>query len=352
MLITICPSESRQKMPSESELGFGKYFTDHMFMAKFEKTKGWYEASVMPYAPISLDPAASVLHYGQSIFEGMKAFRHSSGKISLFRPKDNYQRFARGAEAVCLEVPSEELFIQGIKELIKIDERWVPYGENCSLYIRPFLIGTEAFLGVRPSKKYTFMVILSPVGNYYSEGGQPLKIWIENTLVRAAPGGLGAVKAGANYAASLKASVKAKEKGYAQVLWLDSEHSAIEEVGTMNIFFVFKDEIVTPKLNGSILSGITRDSVLQLLALKSMPVVERKITINELLKKIEHHELLEAFGTGTAAVISPIGSFCYKDQEYKVSSEAGEVSQFLKKEIQNIQRGKTLGPAQWVEFIN
>lgn len=320
-------------------------------MAKFEKSKGWYDASIRPYAPILIDPAASVLHYGQSIFEGMKAFKHASGKIALFRPMENYKRFVRGAEAVCLEVPSEEFFINAIKELIKVDQRWVPNSDQCSLYIRPFIFGTESFLGVRPSQHYNFMVILSPVGNYYSEGDRPIKIWIENEFVRAVPGGLGAVKAGANYAASLRASVIAKEKGYAQVLWLDSEHSSIEEVGTMNIFFVFKNEIVTPSLNGSILAGVTRDSVIQLLKLRSLPVVERKITIKELISRIKDGDLIEAFGTGTAAVISPIGSFRYKDTDYDICCEVGELSQSLKNEIRNIQRGKQVGPEAWVDLI-
>jgi branched-chain amino acid aminotransferase len=323
-----------------------------MFVANFEQGKGWHDASIVPYAPISLDPAAAVLHYGQSIFEGMKAFKHSSGKIALFRPKENYNRFVRGAESVCLEVPSEELFLAGIKELIKVDKRWVPTSDQCSLYIRPFIFGTEAFLGVRPSKNYKFMIILSPVGNYYTEGDKPIKIWIEDHFLRAAPGGLGDVKAGANYAASLRASVRAKEKGYAQVLWLDSEHSAIEEVGTMNIFFVFKNEIVTPKLNGSILAGVTRDSVLNLLRSRSMSVVERKITIEELINRIEDQDLVEAFGTGTAAVISPIGSFRFKEKDYPVSQQVGELSSNLKNTITSIQRGKLNAPVDWIELID
>lgn len=339
-------------LPLDSELGFGKYFTDHMFMAKFEKSKGWHDASILPYGAIPLDPAASVLHYGQSIFEGMKAFRHQSGKIALFRPKENYKRFVKGADAVCLQVPSEELFLKAITELIKVDERWVPRSEQCSLYIRPVLFGTQAFLGVRPSENYTFIVILSPVGNYYSEGDHCIKIWIEDQYIRAAPGGLGLVKAGANYAASLKASVRAKEKGYAQVLWLDSEHESIEEVGTMNIFFVFKDEIVTPKLNGSILAGVTRDSAIQLLKSHKHTVNERRITITELIDRIQKKELLEAFGTGTAAVISPIESFFYKEQNLEVSKNVGQFSQWLKNEIKQIQRGQKTGPNDWVHLID
>lgn len=322
-----------------------------MFVASYTKEKGWHDCKIVPYGPITMDPAASVLHYGQSIFEGMKAFRHKSGKIALFRPKENYQRLVRGAETVCLESPTEEIFLQGIKELIKVDERWVPHSENCSLYIRPFLYGSEAFLGVRPSNHYTFMIILSPVGNYYAEGEKPIKIWIEDHWVRAVPGGLGAVKAGANYAASLRASVNAKEKGYAQVLWLDAEHQYIEEVGTMNIFFVFKNEIITPKLDGSILAGITRDTVIDLLLQKSQSIIERKISISELIDRIEKKELVEAFGTGTAAVISPIGSFRYKNKEYFISNSVGELSSSLKTTISKIQRGQCDAPAGWVDLI-
>jgi branched-chain amino acid aminotransferase len=342
-------------MPDENSLGFGKYFTDHMFVANYSPEKKWHDLSIVPYGPITLDPAASVLHYGQSLFEGMKAFQHSSGKIALFRPRENYLRLLKGAEAVCLEAPPEELFLTGIKELIQVDKRWVPKTENCSLYIRPFLFGTEAFLGVRPSQLYKFMVILSPVGNYYSEGDKPIKIWIEDRYVRAAPGGLGSVKAGANYAASLRATVIAKEKGYAQVLWLDSQHKYVEEVGTMNIFFVFKDEIVTPELNGSILAGVTRDTVIDLLLQKSLPIKERKISIDELLEKIQKQELLEAFGTGTAAVISPIGSFRYLGKDYTIPTKEQRpepLSSQLKNQIRQIQRGDIASPKGWVELID
>ncbi len=323
-----------------------------MFVAHFTKEQQWHDLKIIPYGPIQLDPAASVLHYGQSLFEGMKAFRHQSGKIALFRPKENYQRMVKGAEAVCLEAPPEELFLTAIKELIRVDKRWVPHAENCSLYIRPFLFGSEAFLGVRPSNMYTFMIILSPVGNYYAEGEKPIKIWIEDHFVRATPGGLGDVKAGANYAASLRASVKAKEKGYAQVLWLDANHRYIEEVGTMNIFFVFKDEIITPSLDGSILAGITRDTVIDLLLQQSLPVKDRKIGIEEILDRIQKKELIEAFGTGTAAVISPIGSFRYKNKEYPISSTVGDLSSSLKSKICKIQRGHFPAPHGWVELID
>lgn len=351
--IKISRSLELKSLPPENNLGFGNYFTDHMFMSQFNPKLGWHDHKIIPYGPISLFPAASVLHYGQSIFEGMKAFSHQSGKIALFRPDKNYQRFLKGAEAVCLEVPPLELFLEAIKAIVTVDKRWVPSSPDTALYIRPFLFGSESFLGVRPAKEYTFMVILSPSGSYYAEGAKPVNIWIEDEYVRATIGGLGDVKAGANYAASLRASVKAKEKGYSQVLWLDANHEYIEEVGTMNVFFVMKDEIITPKLSGSILDGVTRDSVITLLKDRGHKIIERKISVQELVSSIEKNLLMEAFGTGTAAVISPIGNFFYKNKNFKVGSgETGKISQEIKSEIYNIQRGIHLDKHGWTQLID
>ena len=342
-------STNPKPLPPSDKLGFGQYFTDHMFVAKYAEGKGWYDTQILPYGPLSLDPGASVFHYGQALFEGMKAFRQKDGKVVFFRPEFNFHRLAEGAARMCLEAPPMEIFMQGIKQLVALDERWIPNEPNTSLYIRPTLIGSESFLGVRPSKETMFFVILSPVGSYYAEGAKPVKIWAEETYLRAAPGGLGAVKAGANYAASLKGALAAKEKGYAQVLWLDVEHQGIEEVGTMNVFFVFKNEIVTPALNGSILPGGTRQSVIELLTKKKLPIVQRKITITEVMEKLKSGELLEAFGTGTAAVISPIGDLHYQGQDWSINGGAvGPLSQSLYGEITGIQKGILADTMGWI----
>lgn len=345
-------AESLKPIPPAQNLGFGQHFSDHWFYAKYSEGKGWFEAAVEPYGKIALDPAASVLHYGQALFEGMKAFRQMDGTVKLFRPEFNHQRLAEGAERLCLQAPPEDLFMAGLKELIRADERWVPSEENCSLYIRPTLVGTEGFLGVRPSRDILFFIILSPVGSYYAGGSSPVKIWVEEKAVRAAPGGLGATKAAANYAASLQAALEAKKKGYAQVLWLDVEHRSIEEVGTMNVFFVFKNEIVTPALDGSILPGGVRDSVLAILRSEGADVVERKITMQELVERHARGELLEAFGTGTAAVISPIGEFRYQGRTLVVNDgKMGERSLSLLKAITGIQRGRLPDSFGWMKSL-
>lgn len=347
--INITLSKNPKNLPPSDKLGFGQYFTDHMFVAKFREGEGWYQADVLPYSPIALDPAASVFHYGQALFEGMKAFRQESGEVVFFRPEFNYGRFCEGAARLCLEAPPKELFLEGIKKLVQADERWIPREPNTSLYIRPTLIGTEGFLGVRPSHETIFFIILSPVGSYYAEGAKPIRIWVEENYLRAAPGGLGAVKAGANYACSLKAALEAKKKGYAQVLWLDVEHQGIEEVGTMNVFFVLENEIVTPALNGSILAGGTRGSVIELLKSKNLPLVERKITISEVMEKIKNGQLKEAFGTGTAAVVSPIGVIHYQGKDWNINNgEVGSLSAQIFSEITSIQRGTAKDSFNWI----
>ena len=344
---------SPKTLPPSDKLGFGQYFSDHMFVAKYRDGQGWYEAKIQPYGPLSVDPGASVFHYGQALFEGMKAFRQDDGRVVFFRPEFNHQRLVDGADRVCLQAPPKDLFMQAMQELVSVDERWIPQEANTSLYIRPTLIGTEAFLGVRPSHETTFFVLLSPVGSYYSEGTKPIKIWTEEKYLRAAPGGLGAVKAGANYASSLKAAYESKQKGYAQVLWLDVDREGIEEVGTMNVFFVFDDEIVTPALNGSILSGGTRNAIIQVLKAKNLPIVERRITITEVIEKIKAGKLREAFGTGTAAVISPIGVLCYKGKEWTINdNQNGPLSTDLYNEITSIQRGTRPDPFNWIVPLN
>ncbi len=335
-----------------ANLGFGQIFTDHIFVSQYGKNKSWGSSEILPYGSLALDPASSVLHYGQALFEGMKAFGRTDGSIWLFRPEYNWKRMCDGAERLCLPPPSREIFLEGLKHLVSTDRQWVPRSQGSTLYIRPTLIGSEAFLGLRPAEEAKFFIVLSPAGSYYAEGFAPLKIWLERHDVRAVPGGLGAVKAGANYAASLRASIMAKSKKCSQVLWLDSTHEAIEEVGTMNVFFVFKDEIVTPALNGSILPGCVRDSALQLLRSKHSPfakkVSERRLTLAEITERKAKGELEECFGTGTAAVISPVGEICDETSSISISKEVGAVSQWLLATLQGIQWGIIEDSFSWM----
>lgn len=345
-------TSQRRAKPDFSKLGFGQYFSDHVFVSHFNREKGWHNSAIKPYEALHLDPGASVLHYGQALFEGMKAFHSKSGKTCLFRPKFNWERMTRGAQRLCMEAPPWEIFSSGIEELVRVDQEWIPKGTGASLYIRPTLIGTEAFLGVRPANEYLFFVLLSPVGSYYAEGVAPIKIWVEKELCRAAPGGLGATKAAANYASSLKAAYEAKKKGYAQVLWLDTSKTQIEEVGTMNVFFVFKNKIVTPNLDGTILGGATRDSVIQILKSWNKPIEERKLPLEEVLAAHKAGDLVEAFGTGTAAVISPIGELSC--DSFKITLNEGRIgplAQQLYEEITGIQRGEKPDRWNWVQNL-
>jgi branched-chain amino acid aminotransferase len=343
----------KPKIKPTGDLGFGIHFTDHVFVCDFIRKSGWGPAYILPYDKFHLDPSASVLHYGQALFEGMKAFRQINGDTVLFRPHFNYERMKSGTERLCMEMPSEEIFIEGIKALIKADLDWVPHTKGSSLYIRPTLIGTEAFLGVRPSDEYRFFVIASPVSSYYKEGSGPVKIWVEENYVRAAPGGLGATKAAANYAGSLKAAYEAKKKGFAQVLWLDVNHQYIEEVGTMNVFFVINGEVHTPSLNGTILDGGVRSCVIQLLKDSGLKVVERKIKWSELDEAFDKEQLTEAFGTGTAAVITPIGELTRGTK--KISLDYGtdpfKISRALYSQMTAIQFGEIPDKHAWLVKI-
>lgn len=353
------------KSKPNGELGFGQFFTDHMLVAQhrtetvpnlqtFEGTPpAWDSAEIIPYAPLSIDPASSVLHYGQALFEGLKAYRRSDNSIWLFRPDFNFKRMQNGAKRLCLQSPSAQLFFEGIQKLVQLDQSWIPASPDSSLYLRPTLFGSEGFLGVRPSREVTFLVLLSPVGSYYSQGNQGIRIWVESEDLRAAPGGIGAAKAGANYAASLRAALRARENGFAQVLWMHADHQAIEEVGTMNVFFVFKNEIVTPELSGSILPGCTRDSILQLLQGKKVPgvhqpIVERRITLQEVWDRSDRGELLEAFGAGTAAVVSPIRELASTNRSVQLSDASkAPVSQAVLKTLRGIQMGDVKDPFEW-----
>ncbi|GIL17840.1 MAG: branched-chain-amino-acid aminotransferase 2 [Oligoflexia bacterium] len=349
MSLQIQKTTHPKPLPKSSELGFGKHFTDHMLTIEFERGKGWFNPRIIPYSDFQLDPAASVLHYGQSLFEGMKAFRQQDGSVALFRPEFNWDRMSKGADRLCMECPPKEMFLDGIKTLVKIDERWVPKEKGCALYIRPTIIGTEGFLGVRPADRYLFFVILSPVGAYYAEGLNPVKIWVEEQYLRAAPGGLGWTKAAANYAASLKAAQEAKKKGFSQVLWLDHTRKYIEEVGTMNVFFVFKNEIVTPALDGTILEGGVRQTVIEILKAQGRPIVERNLSLEEVQTANSKGELIEAFGTGTAAVISPIGELTSSTWSLKLGNgKIGPLSQKLYDELTGIQYGLRPDTYHWL----
>lgn len=339
-----------KQKPDERKLAFGKVFTDHMFVMDYNPTDGWNDPRIVPYGPLSMDPSTCVLHYGQGIFEGLKAYYTVNGHIVLFRPNKNIERLNLSNDRLCIPRIDEDLFIQAIKELIKVDQDWVPKSPGTSLYVRPFVIATDPFLGVHPASTYKFMIILAPSGAYYPGGINPVKIYVEDKYVRAAQGGTGAAKTMANYAISLKAQDEAEKKGYVQVLWLDGvERKYIEEVGAMNVFFKIKGEVVTPSLVGTILPGITRDSVIQMLKKLDIPVAERRITIEELIEAAENGDLEEAFGTGTAAVISPMGELSYKGKSYTINqNKIGPVSQKLYDSLTGIQYGKLEDPFGWI----
>lgn len=339
--------------PDESNLGFGNYFTDHMFVMDYDLEKGWHDPRIEPYGPLSLEPSAMVFHYGQETFEGLKAYRNQKGDIQLFRVKDNLNRLNESNDRMCIPKLDVDVMLEGIKELIRVDQDWVPSQPGTSLYVRPFVIATDPFLGVRPASTYKFLVILSPVGAYYKGGMSPTRIYVEEFYVRAVPGGTGYAKTGGNYAASLKAQVEATQKGYAQVLWLDGkEHKYIEEVGTSNAFFKINGKIHTAPLEGSILSGITRNSTITLLKSWGYEVVEEKMTIDQLAEYHKNGQLEEAFATGTAAVISPIGVLGWKGTDMVINdNQIGEVSQRLYDTMTDIQYGKVVDAYGWVTTL-
>ena len=341
------------KAKPQGPLGFGKIFTDHMFIMNYTEGKGWHDARIVPYGNLEFSPASMVFHYGQEMFEGLKAYRGEDGNTYLFRPDMNAKRTNATNDRLCIPHLPEEDFVQAVKAIVKMDEDWVPTEKGTSLYVRPFIIATDDFLGVAPSKTYLFIIILSPSGAYYASGLEPVGIWIEDDYVRAVKGGMGFAKTGGNYAASLAAQVKAHDAGYSQVLWLDGvERKYIEEVGAMNIFFKIDGEIVTPMLNGSILPGITRDSVLTLCRDWGYKVSERKISVDELIEAQKSGKLEEVFGTGTAAVISPVGKLRYKDDVMTIGDGSiGEVSQRLYDTVTGIQTGKLEDKFGWRQTV-
>ncbi len=347
--IKVTRTTTPKAKPDMDNLGFGKYFTDHMFIMNYTEGKGWHDARIVPYEPIVLDPAAMVFHYGQEMFEGLKAYKTEDGRTLLFRPDKNIERANRTNERICIPTIPKEDFLDAIKAIVKTDEDWIPTNPGTSLYIRPFIIATDPVLGVRPSYTYMFIIILSPVGAYYSEGLNPVKIWIEDDYVRAVRGGVGEAKTGANYVASMKAQVKAHDEGYSQVLWLDGVYRKyIEEVGAMNIFFKINGTIVTPALNGSILPGVTRDSVIQLCKYWGVPVEEKRISIDDIFEAYQNGTLEEVFGTGTAAVISPVGELRWEDRIMPVNGgKIGAFSQKFYDTVTGIQTGKIADEHNW-----
>ena len=353
MKISITKSSNLKPLVPENELGFGKVFSDHMFIMDYNKKDGWHNARIVPFAPIPLHPASTVLHYGAEIFEGLKAYRTAEGNVQMFRPMENIKRMNNSAERMCLPKLNEDEAFEALTTFVKMEERWVPYTYGTSLYLRPFMFGNDETLGVHGSNNVVFVIIASPSGSYYKEGINPVKIMIEDNDVRAVRGGTGYAKCGGNYAASTRAGEKAVEKGYSQVLWLDGvERKYVEEVGAMNVMFKINGEIITPALTGSILPGITRKSCIEVLAKMGYKVSERLLSVDELVSAMENGTLEEAWGCGTAAVVSPIGALAYKGVEYPVNNgKIGEVTQKLYDTLTGIQWGKVEDTFNWVYKI-
>ena len=343
----------KQHPTDESKLGFGKIFTDHMFVMDYTEGQGWHDARIVPYAPLVLDPAALVFHYAQECFEGMKAYRRADGGVQLFRPEKNAQRMQSTHQRLCIpEIPVED-FVQAVKALVKVDEAWVPHADGTSLYIRPFTIATEAVLGVKASAEYKFIIIASPSGAYYAEGINPVRIYVEDQYVRATPGGTGYIKCGGNYAASIIASEKAHLLGFSQVLWLDGvERKYVEEVGSMNIFFKIDGQIYTAPTVGTVLPGITRMSCIELLKSWGYQVNETRLAITDIMDAAEAGKLEEVFGTGTAAVISPVGELVYEDRKAEINGGViGPVTQKLYDTLTGIQWGKLPDEHGWIQTV-
>jgi branched-chain amino acid aminotransferase len=351
MEITITRTTAPKTKPSTEGIPFGTYFSDHMFLMNYTEGQGWHDARIVPYGPLSLEPTTMVLHYAQEIFEGLKAYRTADGKIQLFRPTENIARMNRSAEKLCIPQVPEDIYLQALKTLVEVDKDWVPSEPDTSLYIRPFIFATDPHLGVHVAHTYLFCIVTSPVGSYYPEGLNPVKIAIESREVRAVRGGTGFAKCGGNYAASLHAGAVAEAKGFSQVLWLDGvEQKYIEEVGAMNVMFKINGKIVTPSLaKGTVLPGITRKSVLEVLKDWGYEIEERDLSVDELIAAAEDGSLEEAWGTGTAAVISPIGQIIYQDKEHTINSfQIGALTQKLYDTVTGIQWGKQADPYGWV----
>lgn len=349
-MLKILPNDNLKVKPDQTKLGFGNYFTDNMLKVDYSPEQGWHNARIEPYGPFVLDPATNVLHYGQGVFEGLKVYRTAENKLQMFRPADNMKRMNRSNGYLCIPQFDPNQFVEYMLELVKIEKDWVPSEPGTSLYVRPTIISTDVHLGVATSKTYCFFVILSPVGAYYATGFKPIKIMVDTEHVRAVPGGMGDAKTMGNYAASLKAAQRAGDQGYNQVLWIDGvEHKYIEEVGSMNIAFVFDGKIVTPSLTGSFLQGITRDSVIKLAKDLGYALEERRITLDEVVERAKDGSMSECFGTGTAAVISAVNEIKVKDAVYKIGGEdAGPVAQHLYDTLTGIQYGRIADKFGWI----
>ena len=351
--VPLGPDDKKQRISDETRLGFGRYFTDRMLLAEWRAGQGWCDARIKPYEPFMLDPACMVFHYAQEIFEGLKAYKWADGRVALFRPEMNARRFNLSADRLCMPAVPEELFLGGIDRLVALDKEWIPTSPGTSLYIRPAMIAVEPVLGVKPSDHYYFYVIMSPVGAYYAAGFSPVSIMVEDRYARAVAGGTGEAKTGGNYASSLKAGLEAKKKGFDQVLWLDGcEKRYIDEVGAMNMFFVYDRTIVTAPLTGTILDGVTRDSVLKLAPTLGYQVEERPIDITDLMADIKAGRVTEAFGSGTAAVITPVGKLCYKNETLQLSGgNVGEITRQLYDTLTGIQTGTVADTFGWIRFV-
>ncbi|MBQ7320218.1 MAG: branched-chain amino acid aminotransferase [Clostridia bacterium] len=353
MEIRIEKTTAPKTRPEASALGFGKYFTDHMFLMDYNPTDGWHDARIVPFGNFEIHPASTVLHYGAEVFEGLKAYRRPDGQVQLFRSIENIRRMNNSAERLCLPQIPEEMAVEIYDTFVFVEKDWTPDAPGTSLYLRPFMFGNDETLGLHTIQNARFMIIASPVGSYYKEGINPVRIMIESEDVRAVRGGTGYAKCGGNYAASNRAGMKAEQKGYSQVLWLDGVHRKyIEEVGAMNVMFMIDDEIVTPALSGSILPGITRKSCIEVLRNKGYKVSERLLSVDELGEALEQGRLKEAWGCGTAAVVSPIGELCYQDRVYKINDgKIGDVTQSLYDTLTGIQWGKIEDTYGWTHIV-
>ncbi len=351
---TVEPGKGKPKPADESSLGFGRFFSDHIFAVDYAPDRGWHDPRIEPYGPFSLDPATMVLHYCQEAFEGLKAYRGKDGGLFLFRYRDNIRRLQRSCERLRIPAFDEDLLAEGIRQLVLTDRDWIPCDQGCSLYLRPNVIATDAALGVRPSDTYLLYVIAGPVGAYYPQGFAPVGIYATDRYVRAVRGGMGDAKTGGNYAGSLAAQAEAKAAGYSQVLWLDAlERRYVEEVGTMNMFFVFEGRVCTPPLTGTVLPGVTRDSVVRMCRDWGLAVEERPIAIDEVCEGARSGRLAECFGSGTAAIISPVGRIAWKDEVYDVGGGAvGPTSRRLYETLLAMQYGRAADPHGWVERID
>jgi branched-chain amino acid aminotransferase len=337
---------SRVNQLNPDNIQFGKLYADHMLVAHYEDG-AWKQAEIMPFENLSLSPATTFMHYGQAIFEGVKAYKDKDGNPVIFRPHDNWKRFNRSAERMAMPDVPEELFIEGMRQLINLDKNWIPTGDNTSLYIRPFMIATDEFIGVKPAEKFSFIIITSPAGPYYAK---PVSIFIQDRYVRAFPGGIGFTKAAGNYGASMYPTQEIRKMGYDQILWTDGfHHKYVQEIGTMNVFFVIGDKVITPALGETILEGVTRDSVITVLRDKGYTVEERDLSVDEITEAYNNGQLREAFGTGTAASISYISELTYHDLHMKLPPvEQWEIANYAKEELNNIRYGRVADRHNWL----